>query len=76
MVFYLTRNHAWDNFSSSCWNIREAKLLQPVTTFVESRDVLTQFWRIKIGELYNIKEQPNSKQNIDVTMTQTHLTDS
>jgi len=30
-----------NDFSSSCWNIHEAKLLQPITAFVESRDILT-----------------------------------
>jgi len=39
-------------------------------------DVALTYLGIYIGELYNIKEQTNSKQNIVVTMTQTHLTDS
>ena len=34
-------------------------------------DVIPMYF---VGELYNIKEQPNSKQNTDITMMQTHLT--
>jgi len=33
--------------------------------------VVLTYLGIYIGELYNIKQQPNSKKNSDVTMTQT-----
>jgi len=29
------------NLAARSWNIHEAKLLQPITAFVESRDILT-----------------------------------